>query len=161
MAENEQQGSIAEGLDDQPKSKLIPMLILVNVLVLGGIGTYLWLTSSDGQAEAEEAARPEPMGPIVPLKGFTVNLNDRKGTKYLKLVISVELKDESLNEVVVERDAIMRHNANIYLASLKSHDVQGPENQLNIAENLKKRLNDAMGLKDGIKQVLLTEIRWQ
>ena len=161
MAENEQQGSVAEGLEEKPKSKLIPMLILVNVLVLGGFGLYMWMTSSSGEADAQEAAQPEPMGPIVPLKGFTVNLNDRKGTKYLKLVISVELKDAALNEVVVERDAIMRHNANIYLASLKTHDVQGPENQLNIAENLKKRLNDAIGLKDGIKQVLLTEIRWQ
>ena len=161
MAENEQQGSVAEGLEEKPKSKLIPMLILVNVLVLGGFGLYMWMTSSSGEQDAQEAAQPEPMGPIVPLKGFTVNLNDRKGTKYLKLVISVELKDAALNEVVVERDAIMRHNANIYLASLKTHDVQGPENQLNIAENLKKRLNDAIGLKDGIKQVLLTEIRWQ
>ena len=161
MADNLQE-NVAEGLGEEPKkSKLIPILILVNVLVLATIAGFIAFGSESGEEQAAQANHPGPVGMIVPLKGFTVNLNDRKGTKYLKVGLNIELADENLQDVVVERDAIMRHNIIIYLSGLKSSEVQGAENKLMIVENLTKRLNEAIGVEDGIKQVYLTEFRWQ
>jgi|GEM_PF-4214701 flagellar FliL protein len=162
MADNIQE-PVAEGLGEEPKKgKLIPVLILVNVLVLAAIAVYLIAFGGEsGDEQAAQANQPDPVGMIVPLKGFTVNLNDRKGTKYLKVGLNIELSNESIQDVVVERDAIMRHNIIIYLSGLKSSEVQGAENKLTIVENLQKQLNEAIGVEDGIKQVYLTEFRWQ
>ena len=161
MADNVQE-PVAEGLGEEPKkSNTILYLVLVNVLVLGGIAAYLFLSGDSGEEEAAKAKEPDPVGVILPLKGFTVNLNDRKGTKYLKVGLNIELSDESVQDVVTQREAIMRHNIIIYLSGLKTNEVQGAENKLTIVENLQNELNKAIGLEDGIKRVFLTEFRWQ
>jgi flagellar FliL protein len=153
VAENEQG---AEGLDVQPKKRsIVPILIAVNVVVLGGIAAFVLLSGSGDKKDDEV----DPVGKIVELKPFVVNLNEsRKATRFLKVKLSLELKEDDVEEQLNKRKVIVRDRVIHYLRDLTVAQCRGSENMDIIRRDLKKTVNAALGQTDAIKAVYFSEI---
>ena len=142
-----------------PKSnKVMLIVIAVNVVGLGGAGAFFFLRQS--HAAAAPAAAGEhgaaAMGKLLPIESFIVNLNEAKSTRYLKVTFSLEC-EEGIEATVKDRKDVIRDRVLTYLSGLTVDDVRGSETKDAIREMLVKRVNDALGQKDAIKNVLFTE----
>jgi flagellar FliL protein len=126
--------------EEAPKSKkkliIIIVAVLVVVLIAGGVGGYLFLSKgkhggkSEGKKAETKTEKPEKGekggevkegGPMMPLEPFVVNLSDTEQTRYLKVIIQLELPTEELNAEVTSKIPQIRDEI-IMLLSSKSYD---------------------------------------
>jgi len=113
------------------------------------------------------APMPEPpLGPIVILDPFVVNLNEPGRARYLKLSLELELNSQPnalpnapmppINDELEQRKPQIRHTLITYLSSLRVQDTKGPAAKLEICEDIRRRINNLV--KTGaIKNVYLTD----
>lgn len=133
----EANNEVKDAAQEKKKSPLMLILIgLVVLLVVGGAAGYFLVLKPKGAAEAsptQAAAAPVAsqatggaqlggaMGPIEELDSFIVNLSDSQGTRYLKLVVQLELSNAPLAEELKVKIPLLRDEV-IMLLSSKSYD---------------------------------------
>ncbi len=156
------ENTAAEGteVEEAPKKSKLP-LIIGAVVVLAGGGGAAFMFMSPKPAEAEAAPGPalptDKLGKLMPLESFIVNLNEAKSTRYLKITFSVELADESVQEVVDERLPLIRDRVLTYLSGLSVDDVRGEAPKETVRETLIMRVNEALNMDGGVRSVLFTD----
>ena len=136
------------------------ILGIAAVLVLGGGGAAFFLLSSDdGSVEKPKAApaKPNEVGPIVPLDTFVVNLNTSRSNRYLKVTLAIELSAEGLEEEVTKRKPMIRDRVITYLTGLSVEEVRGGDTKEAIRAKLLGQVNKAFGSDGIVSQVLFTE----
>lgn len=156
-----------DGLDPelQPKKKSSTlMVVLVGVIALaaGGGGAFFMLKKKAHAAEGPHGAAGAgetgaALGKLVTLDSFIVNLNESKSTRYLKVTFAAELASDELESRLKERKEVVRDRVITYLSGLTVDEVRGSETKEAIREMVAKRLNEALGRKDGVRSVLFTE----
>lgn len=119
-----------------PKSKkpliIIIVAVLAVVLIAGGVGGYFLLSkgkhsggseAKKGEAKTERSEKGELKagGPIQALDPFVVNLSDTDSTRYLKVVMQLELPNEELKPELEQRMPQIRDEI-IMILSSKSYD---------------------------------------
>jgi flagellar protein FliL len=136
------------------KSKMIPMLLGVNTLLVAGAVAFVLLKkpaapAAAGAAEAEHAseghgeakkeegehggkgegpgAKGGGVGPIVALENFVVQLRAVESEKYAHITIEIELNDEKDKEVVGNYMPRIRDNIIGYLADRTADEMRGSE----------------------------------
>jgi flagellar FliL protein len=116
-----------------------------------------------GSADSESAAIPSqassvkgPVGPMVNIDSFIVNILDEQGSRYLKAAITLEVDGkEAVDEVTIRlpqvRDAILLHVGNKAFQELS--DLQG---KLQLRAELITRLNQILQ-KGKIQKIYFTD----
>lgn len=145
------------------KSKLLLFIILGVVILLaagGGFFAYITFFSAKPEVTQQEAEiptdRPDPVGEMVTLKPFVVNLADPKGKRYLKLKLSLETESLESSERIQKIAPKLRDIVIMMLTSLAFEEVMTPEGKLRIRDELIERFNRA-ARPDKIKNIYFSE----
>lgn len=157
----------ADNLDDEEiappsNNKMIMIVILaVNVLAAAGIGGYLMLGDSGGGGDAQAApaeATVDPGAPpkLVRMEPFIVNLKEPGGTRYLKMVVEIEVPGDKGSEILNTRIAPVRDRIIASTSELTFADTQGAERKMTIRKTLVKDVNDVLK-SDIAKNIYFTE----
>jgi len=158
--------------DQEPskKSPLVPILIITNVLSLGGVGAVWFLgpqttapaeakegegEGADGEAEGGEVTKPD-FGIPVKVGTFTINLADQDSPRYLKVVVQAAVSSERTKEEVQHREPQMRDITISYLSSLTLSDTKGARAKEDIRESLRKRMNNMLQTGE-VEDIFFTE----
>ncbi len=149
----EEEVTAEEGAEEpKKKSKMMLFIILgVALAVLGGGGFFAYTKFlAPAPTLGEEVQEvptdlPDPVGEIVSLEPFVVNLSDPKGKRYLKMRISLEIETETPTEEITEKinrlSPKLRDIVIMMLTSLSFEEVMTPEGKLRIRDELLERFN--------------------
>ncbi len=178
MAE-ENKGTEAQEKSGGSNKMLIIVLVVFNMLALGGMGAFAMLRNPapvepveapEHEAKAEEENGHEAeksanegeavvisdLGPTETLGSFVVNLNEPGSPRYLKATIKIGLENESVKDELRKREPQFRDMVIAYLSSLNVRQTQGLLAKEDIRNNILQRLNNV--LKTGkLQHVYLTE----
>lgn len=160
MADNNEE----QDLEEKPKkSPLVLILIIVNVVVIGGAVAAFLLLGGGGTSTAEaQPAEEEPeesedeTGPMVDIPPFVVNLSDTERAHYLKVSVSVELRDEAAKTRYEPRKTHARHVILMTLSSLTLEETRDVDDRERLRERLQDDLEKVIGPRT-IRQVLFTD----
>ncbi|MFO7761328.1 MAG: flagellar basal body-associated FliL family protein [Thermodesulfobacteriota bacterium] len=147
----EQDTEQTENIEEpKKKSKLIFFVIIGVVLMLiagGGFFAYTEFFSSPLDREKGENGQPvdeealKPVGDMFTLEPFVVNLADPQGDRYLKLKISMEVKEPKAVQRAEKLSPRLRDIVIMMISSLAFEEVMTPEGKLRIREELRTRFN--------------------
>ncbi len=148
------------------KLKLI-LIIVGAVLLLAGVGVGAYFLGAGSAAQPEAAKTPAaadkpaetgvaPVGPMLPLDDFIVNILDAEGTRYLKVSMTLELlTPEGLAEVE-GRKAQVRDTILLYLGSKTFDEIRDLQGKLQLRADLIGKLN-ALLTTGKIKTIYFTD----
>ena len=148
------------------KSKVVMILMIVNTVIVLGVGGFLVYTNvlggsdaSAANAEEKPEANEEETKPTnyVALDSFVVNLNEPGAPRYLKLTFSVEVRgSDNAAEKIAERTAPIRDRVLTYLSGLRLSEVQGRDSKNVIKQRLVETLRETVP-GDVVQNVLFME----
>ena len=162
----DEKNSTEEELEIKPKSSKMGLIIVVNLILVGGVLAYIFVFSKSepppaaggGGAKAEELA-PAPTGepgPLLKLNDFIVNLADREANRYLKLGLALEMADDDTLKKGTEREPIVRDSVIQLISSLTYKQVRTQQGKKELRKNLLDKLSDVLG-RGLVKGVYFTE----
>jgi flagellar FliL protein len=136
---------------------LLKIIIPVVALLLGAGGGY-FMGNSAGSKHVEEVKNlePEPKGGEAPkdtkamvgdmykLEPFVVNLNEPKGSRYLKATIQLEMSSPDLKAELDRRAAQMQDVILALLTSKSFQELQALEGKFRLREELLSRINSLL-----------------
>lgn len=100
-------------------------------------------TAADKPAAAE--SEPHGHGVTVPLQPFAVNLGGDDGRRFLRLVLTLDVKDEKAKAEIDKRLPHLR-NLLIFLLSSKSFaDISSVQGKYQLQAEIHKALNETLG----------------
>jgi len=147
----EQDTEQTENIEEpKKKSKLIFFIIIGIVFLLiagGGFFAYTKFFSSPPDKEKRESGKAvdtkalKPVGEMFTLEPFVVNLADPQGDRYLKLKISMEVKNPEIMQRAEKMSPKLRDIVIMMTSSLSFEEVMTPEGKLRIREELRTRFN--------------------
>lgn len=146
------------------KSVLIIIIVLV-VVLLGAIGGgffMLWTKMNtmpgDGATDAETAVDSEnmPVGTMIPLETFIVNLADKGGKRYLRTKVNLELGSSITQEEVELRMVKIRDKFLMILPAKTFADISSTEGKSALREELIAELNTVLG-EESVVNIYFTE----
>lgn len=144
---------MAKGDDEllEPKgSKLMPLMIGVNVVLVLGLGGFVAYTQLAGTGGSEQGATAEgegdsgtsaEVGPLQTIKGLVVNLNDPSGDRYLRASIVLELDNEKMALEYQARESLVRDRIITFLSSLRFGQTQGAQGKEQIRKGIAAQVN--------------------
>jgi flagellar FliL protein len=143
------------------KSKMMLIIIVANVLVVGGIAAYVVLGhGGESEAHAEEAAHEAPpgpeFGPLVAFEPLIVNLSDATAARYVKVTVQLEVGNEEQRLFTEQHIVPVRDRLIVYFSGLPSDHALGPAAKEAMKEELRGVINDVLGT-DIIRNVYFTE----
>ncbi|UKL13471.1 flagellar basal body-associated FliL family protein [Dissulfurimicrobium hydrothermale] len=156
MAEQEEKVNATE--TDTPKKKknmlLIAIIGLIVVIVLAGLGSYLFLFKKpsnealereiNGEHETKGADKGK-VGIMVDLEPFVVNLDDPKARHFLKIAITLEVPDEKAKEEITKLMPKIKNEIIMILSSKSLDDVIPVEGKIKLRDELMVRLTNILG----------------
>jgi len=162
-----------ESGDGAPKKGKKKLLIIVVVLLVA-VGAGLFFSgmlgggdekpkSQDVELEKEEGHGKEgKKGPAktayYELPEFLVNLSNAQGrTSYLKMSVTLELRDAEAAKLVDENKPKIMDAFNTYLRELRPSDLSGSAGIYRLREELMTRLNNTIE-PELVKDILFSEI---
>lgn len=164
----------ADTEDGAPAKKGIPKLFIIIgaaalVVVLGGAGLFMFLSSSsapaDGEAAHGEAAADghEAAGAashtfIFNLPPMIVNLNDEGAEgAFMKLSVALEVANEEMMVEIQPRMAKVVDAFQVYLRELRRSDLEGSAGVYRLKEELLRRVNVAI-YPSQVESILFKEL---
>lgn len=158
----------AEGSEEGKKKSGLVKLIIIGVgalLILGGGGFAAWkffLAKPDappaaaGKAEAgkeekkeekkkDAHGKEEKATPPFALEPFIVNLADPGGKRYLKLTVSLEVKDDKLKKELETRMPQIRDSILLLLSSKTFNDISPVAGKIKLRNEVLKIINNTLG----------------
>lgn len=160
----EEQAKAGEGAGEpKKKSKKILFIILgVSILLLGAGGYFAYTKfmvpppPPPEPAPVNPADIPESVGEIVTLEPFVVNLADPKGSRYLKMKISLEFDSKEAADRATSATPKLRDIVIMMLTSLSFEEVMTPEGKLRIRDELLERFSRVIR-PDKVKNIYFSE----
>ncbi|MFZ6847916.1 flagellar basal body-associated FliL family protein [Undibacterium sp. RuRC25W] len=114
----------------------------------------LALCSGTTQAN-EKKEGGEGSSSVVALEPFTVNLSSFD--RYLQISLTLQLGNPETGEKIKAKMPMVRHAMIMLLSSKESSDIQNSDGKRELINEIKEKLNQALGLKehDGVTDVYL------
>lgn len=155
-----------EKTDEKKGGKMkIIIIAVVAILVLAGVGVGAYLMGASGSGKeapavvpveaAKETAVP-PVGPMVTMDDFIVNILDAEGTRYLKASMTLELESPEALAEVEERKAQVRDAILLYLSSKTFDEIRDLQGKLQLRADLIGRLNGLLS-SGKVKTIYFTD----
>ncbi len=127
------------------KRMLLTFLMIVVLALLGGGGFYAYQTFFAAAVEPEPVAEPPTpavtMGPVYALDPFLVNLADPGRPRFLKVVVQLELDDETVRPELDTLKPRVRDALLTLLSSKSSEDLSTVADKERLRNEIIHRLN--------------------
>jgi flagellar FliL protein len=143
------------------KSKVLPLLLVINTLLLTGVLIFVMKRpaaqaepeakakaehgSGEGHEGAEGAAKDDGtpgLGPTLRFDNFTVQLKSADVDRYAHLSIEIEVPDEVAKGSVEKRVPPVRDAILAYLSDRTAEELRGSEGLAAMKESLIKKLDE-------------------
>ena len=164
----------AEIEDGAPAKKGIPKLFIIIgaaaiVVLLGGAGLFMFLSSSsapaEGDAEHGATATDAHGAPVTAGHTFIFNLppmivnfnNEGANGAFMKLTVALEVANEEMMVEIQPRMAKVVDAFQVYLRELRRSDLEGSAGVYRLKEELLRRVNVAI-YPSRVESVLFKEI---
>jgi Flagellar basal body-associated protein len=162
------------GKPKKGRKKLVIIIVLVLLLLTLGGGAAVWYFMFDGsipflssrKQEPSVAAETalmipdgpaQPIGKVVPMPPFTVNLADPLGRRLIKITLSLEVASEPVIEELKAQQPRVRDAVIMLLSSKTYADIATQDSKLVLKSELTSRLNQILGGQK-IVQVFITDL---
>lgn len=151
------------------KPIILIALVVVNMLVVLGVGFMVWksrqtppstieqVVEGEKKTEEHEKITPEEIGKVIPLETFIVNLAGTKGRKVLKVNMELEVKGAEIVSEIDNRKAQIRDFIIIILSSKTYEEVSTKEGKDALRNEIKDNINTFLS-KGKISNVYFTEL---
>lgn len=166
-------GAAAAAAEPKPASKpiLLYILVIVNMLVVGGVGAMIYLgkkkeaqhatiekvVEGEAQAQHEEKEKADEfVGKMIPMETFYVNLAGNRGNRLLKVNMELEVESEKVIEEIDKRKPQIRDIIIIILSSKTFKDLESRQGKEGLRDEIKDAVNSFL-TKGKIKHVHFTE----
>lgn len=159
MADEETPDDVKPELPGSSNSKLILILILCNLLGLGGIGAYLVLFSDNGSAaaqEEEEEEEPETYGALVELPTLIVNLSGERWGRFMRVSLQMEAREDDDSEAIEGALIPIQNRMVIFFSELDPERTRTAGAKDEIAEEIVVLINEVIG-GESVRRVFYTE----
>ncbi len=141
------------------KSKLVPMLAVLFVLLAGGGAGGYWMYSHRGAPVAAAEEKPPKPG-VLDLEPFVVNLADESGNRFLRLNMKLLTWDED-QAAELKEDAVLSarvRSAILELLSLQyAAPLVTPEGKEELKKAIAERATETAGEELKVTDVLFVE----
>jgi len=158
MAEEHNDEKTEEKAGKNKSSSLIIIVIALFVLILiggGAAGYFLFLAPKDGAQTSPAQQAPAVQndagmaagsaagyaGPLKSLDSFIVNLTDAQGTRYLKVVMQLEMSNEILGTEIDRKTPQIRDEIIMLLSSKSFDDVSSVAGKRALKRGILNSLN--------------------
>ena len=134
-------------------NKVLLLLVGVLMIFMVGMGGGLFLmwnklsainlqaNAGNGDPANQEAILENPLGPIVSLETFIVNLADKGGKRYLRLTMDLELENPELESEIQKRMPQVRDSILMILPSKRFADISSVEGKIALRDEILASLN--------------------
>ena len=151
------------------KSYFLIILVVINMIVVLGVGFMLWKNSQKPTSTLEQVIEGTPkdniadqqvleeVGKVIPLETFIVNLAGSKGRKVLKVNMELEIKGQDIIQEIDNRKAQIRDFIIIILSSKTYDEVSTKEGKDLLRNEIKDQVNSFLS-KGKIINVYFTEL---
>lgn len=157
MADEETPDDVKPELPSNGNSKLILILILCNLIGLGGIGAYLVLFSDNGSAAAqEETSDPETFGALVELPTLIVNLSGERWGRFMRVSLQMEAREEEDGATIEAALIPIQNRLVIFFSELDPERIRTVGAKAEISEELVVMINEVTG-GEPVRRVFYTE----
>ena len=133
---------------------LITIVVILIITLLGGSAAAFWYlnkidTTQTQLNKKEQNSTHETLakiGPLYPLKPFTVNLRTASGKKdvYLKATLTLELDYKALSKELDAKNAIIRDNIMMILSNQTAQSITSDMGKSKICKKIKANLNSIL-----------------
>jgi flagellar FliL protein len=145
------------------------ILLVVVLIMIAGVGGYFVqdlisentvskAPSSMSQTQPAETTRPAPpaIGVMVPLEPFMVNLARTKGSRILKVTVTLELNDPAVQPEVEDNRQKIMDSILVLLSSKTFEDVYSIQGKFKLKDEITTRVNRFLAMGH-IKEVYFSE----
>ena len=124
------------------KLKLI-LIIAIGAIVLLGAGAGVAYFLLHGRPASHDAAKPAAVLPPVffPLDSMTVNLQSDDGEHYLRIGLTLKLKDEKAQAALNERMPEIRSHVLLLLSGKRPEDLATVDGKRTLAKELRMAID--------------------
>ncbi|MFO7931048.1 MAG: flagellar basal body-associated FliL family protein [Thermodesulfobacteriota bacterium] len=149
--------------EKQPGSKkkifLLAVPLLVLVLAAGG-GAFYFLAegSASGATESDSGQEEEKkeMGPLVEMEDFVVNITHKDSTRFLKLGVTLEAKDDQSKKEIEKRMPQIRDAVLLLVGNKKYDDLKDLQGKKQLKADLTSRIRSLSG-EDEVSELYFTD----
>lgn len=155
MAENEieNDGSQEQGEKKKSPISIFQIIIIVLLLAVLGLGSFIaWKlinleipAAADEQQQALEEPAATGPGILIDMENITINLADEDESRFLRIKMKLEVKDEESRAKVDAYNAQIKDLIITTLSSKTFDDVRTPQGKYNLKEELIYRINSFVG----------------
>jgi flagellar protein FliL len=160
----------ASGPPPQKPILLIALLVL-NMLVVGGVGAMLYLGKKkeaqkpsidhvvQGEHETqkkEEEKVDDLMGATISMETFLINLAGTRGGKLAKITMEFEVSNELVKDEIIKRKPQIRDMIIIMLSSKSFDSLSTSEGKNSLRDEIRDEVNHFL-TKGEIKRIFFTE----
>jgi flagellar protein FliL len=155
------------------KPILLYALVILNMLVVAGVGAMVYLGKQKEIAEArtidkvvagvaqdaaaaKEEEKDDFIGKMIPMETFLVNLSGTRGNKVLKVNMELEVEGARITEEIDKRKPQIRDIIIILLSSKTYNQLASAEGKEFLREEIRDTVNSFL-TKGKIKRVHFTE----
>jgi len=142
------------------KSKLVPMLAILFVLLAGGGAGGYWMYSHRGTQGTAPAEEKPPKSGVLDMDPFVVNLADESGTRFLRVNMKLLTWDED-QAAELKEDAVLSarvRSAILELLSLQyAAPLVTPEGKEELKKAIAERATETAGDELKVTDVLFVE----
>lgn len=129
---------------------LIGLPVLVLLFAAGGAGLYFTgFFDSTGTAEASQPSREaqsdEQLGPLVKMEDFVVNIMHKDTSRFLKLGVSLEAKDEESSKSIEKRTPQIRDAVLLLLGNKRYGEIKDLQGKMQLKADLLARVRELAG----------------
>jgi flagellar FliL protein len=162
---------IIENVQVEPASRgsFMNILLVVVLILLAGVGGYFiqeLISENSGskapsplvQTEPVTTARPVPpaVGVMVPLEPFMVNLARTKGSRILKVTVTLELNNPIVQPEVEDNRQKIMDSILVLLSSKTFEDVYSIQGKFKLKDEITTRVNRFLAVGH-VKEVYFSE----
>ena len=162
ILENEQAGSA-------PRSSFMNILLVVVLILIAGVGGYFIQELISGNSESkapsplmqtQPVATSRPVSPVigvmVPLEPFIVNLARTKGSRILKVTVTLELNNPAVQPEVEDNRQKIMDSILVLLSSKTFEDVYSIQGKFKLKDEITTRVNRFLAMGH-VKEVYFSE----
>jgi len=152
-----------------PRSSLTNILMVVVLILVAGVGGYFAQELISGNSESmapaasmktQAVAKSQSVSPavgvMVPLEPFMVNLARTKGSRILKVTVTLELNNPGVQPEVEDNRQKIMDSILVLLSSKSFEDVYSIQGKFKLKDEITTRVNRFLAMGH-IKEVYFSE----
>jgi flagellar FliL protein len=152
-----------------PRGSVMSILLVMVLVLIAGVGGYFVQELISGNSESKvpspmiqtqpaETARPAPpaVGVMIPLEPFMVNLARSKGSRILKVTVTLELNNPAVQPEVEDNRQKIMDSILVLMSSKTFEDVYSIQGKFKLKDEITTRVNRFLAMGH-VKEVYFSE----